>query len=247
MKNSLGRIVYGLAVIACGICALVWRHIDALAGVPHHVIFVDIAAITLVLGGAGILWPRMLRYGVVAVGAIYFVFALLGVPFILKQPLVYNGYGNVFEQLSLVSGAVILYASSGAIASVRLARIGYYLFSVCVISFALEQLFYLSATAGFVPKWMPPGQMFWAVATTVAFGLAAFALLTRIQARLAAQLTAAMVLIFLLLTWVPALFAHPQVAGNWSEATETLAIAATAWVVADFLYRRRQASGVTSH
>jgi hypothetical protein len=37
MKYSLGRFVYGLAVIACGICALVWRRFDALAGVPRQI------------------------------------------------------------------------------------------------------------------------------------------------------------------------------------------------------------------
>ncbi|HEY5328954.1 MAG TPA: hypothetical protein VIJ79_03640 [Acidobacteriaceae bacterium] len=242
MKYSLGRFVYGLAVIACATCALVWRRFDALAGVPHRELFVCIAAITLVLGGAGVLWPRTARAAAAAVGVIYVVFALLGLPLILKQPLVYNGYGNVFEQLSLASGAVILYACSGPTASARLARIGYYTFGVCVISFALEQLFYLSATAGFVPKWLPPGQMFWAIATTVAFGLAAVALLTGIQARLAAGLTTAIIFGFLLLTWLPALIAHPHSAGNWSEATETLAIAATAWMVADLLSRREWTS-----
>src|ERR1700733_7245258 len=100
MKYSLGRFVYGLAVIACGICALVWHQIDALAGVPHRQVFVCIAAITLIVGGAGLLWSRTVRCGAVAVGAVYLVFALLGVPFIFKHRLVYNGYGNVFEQLS---------------------------------------------------------------------------------------------------------------------------------------------------
>jgi hypothetical protein len=47
-----------------------------------------------------------------------------------------------------------------------------------VVSFTLEQLAYLSGTAEFVPKWMPPGQMFWAVVTTIAFTLAAVALLS---------------------------------------------------------------------
>jgi len=55
----------------------------------------------------------------------------------------------------------------------RSAQIGYYSFAICIVSFALEQLFYLSETASLVPKWIPPGQMFWAMATTAAFALAA--------------------------------------------------------------------------
>ena len=53
-----------------------------------------------------------------------------------------------------------------------------HLFGICVASFTLEQAFYLGNTASLVPKWLPPNQMFWAEATTVAFALAAVGLLT---------------------------------------------------------------------
>jgi uncharacterized membrane protein YphA (DoxX/SURF4 family) len=244
MKYSLGRYVYGLAAICSGICALVWDNYDALGDVPHRGILAYVMATIEILGGVALQWSRTARAGAVAIGAIYFIFALLGVPLIIQHPLVYNNFGNFFEQFSYVSGAVILYACSGPITSVRtagLARFGYYSFGICVVSFTLEQLFYLSATAGFVPKWIPPGQMFWAIATTVAFALAAIALLTGFMAQLAARLTAAMIVGFALLVWLPALFADRHSFMNWSEGTETLAIAATTWIVADFLGRRRSA------
>ncbi|HVA18334.1 MAG TPA: hypothetical protein VMV59_11550 [Candidatus Dormibacteraeota bacterium] len=246
MKYSLGRYVYGLAATGSGICAWVWHHFAALAGVPHRGILTYIAATIEILGGVAVqlpvLWPRTARAGAVAVGAIYFSFALLGIPLIIKHPLVYNSFGNFFEQFSFVSGALILYAFSGPIAAARtarLARIGYYSFGICVVSFALEQLFYLSATASLVPKWIPPGQMFWAMATTAAFALAAIALLTGCMALLASRLTAAMIVGFGLLVWLPALFANPHSFLNWSEGAETLGIAASAWIVADFLDHRR--------
>ena len=244
MKYSLGRYVYGLAVIGSGICALAWHDVDALAGVPHREILTYIVATIEILGGVAVQWPRTARAGAVALGTIYFTFALLGVPLIIKHPLVYNGFGNFFEQFSFVSGAVILYACSGPIAPARTARlgqIGYYSFGICVVSFTLEQLFYLSATASLVPKWIPPGQMFWAIATTAAFALAAIALLTGLMARLASRLTTAMIVGFLLLTWLPALVANPHSFENWAETTETLAIAASSWIVVDFLSHRQSA------
>jgi uncharacterized membrane protein YphA (DoxX/SURF4 family) len=244
MKYSLGRFVYGLAAICSGICALVWHDYSALGDIPHRGIFIYVVAIIEIVGGLAILWPRTARAGAVAVGTIYFIFALLGVPLIIAHPLVYNGFGNFFEQFSYVSGALVLYACSGPIAparTVKLAQIGYYSFGICVASFALEQLFYLSETASLVPKWIPPAQMFWAVATTVAFALAAIALLTGVMARLASQLTTAMILGFGLLVWLPALFANPHSFPNWSETAETFAIAASAWIVADFLGDRRSA------
>ena len=244
MKYSLGRYLYGWATIGSGICALVWHRFDALANVPHREILSCIVATIEIFGAVAVLWPRTARAGAVALGTIYFAFALLGVPLIIRHPLVYNGYGNFFEQFSFVSGALILYACSGLIAPARtgrLAQIGYYSFGICVVSFALEQLFYLSETASLVPKWIPPGQMFWAIATTAAFALAAVALLTGLMARLASQLTTAMILGFGLLVWLPAVFGNPHSFVNWSEGTETLAIAASAWIVADFLGHHRTA------
>jgi hypothetical protein len=242
MKYLLGRYVYGLAAISAGICALSWHDFSALGDVPHRAIFISIAAAIAVLGGAAVQWPRTARAGAIALGAVYLAFALLAIPLILKHPLVYNGYGNFFEQFSFIAGAVILYACSGAIpAPAGLAKFGYYSFGICVASFTLEQLFYLSATASLVPKWIPPGQMFWAKATTVAFALAAIALLTVFKARLASQLTTAMIVGFGLLVWLPALFADPHHFVNWAEGSETLGIAASAWIVTDYLSLRRAA------
>ncbi len=244
MKYSLGRYVYGLAAIASGICALAWHdfsnwhQIKALGDASHHAILTYIAATVEIVGGVAIQWPRTARAGALALGTIYCVFALLGVPLIIAHPLVYNSFGNFFEQLSLASGAAILYGRSGPVTPARTSRfaqVGYYSFAICVVSFGLEQLFYLSETASLVPKWIPPGQMFWAKTTTAAFFLAAIALLTSYMARLASRLTTAMLLGFGLLVWLPALFADPHSFVSWSEGLETLAIAASAWVVMDFL------------
>jgi hypothetical protein len=241
MKYSLGRYVYGLAAICSGVCALVWDNFDALGNVPHRGILTYIFATVVILGGVAVQWPRMAQAGAVAIGTIYFIFALVALPLIIRHPLVYNNFGNFFEQFSFVAGAMILYASSDPIVparTARLAQFGYYSFGICVVSFMLEQLFYLSETAGFVPKWIPPGQMFWAIATTVAFGLAAIALLTGLVALLASRLTTAMIVGFALLVWLPALFADHHSFTNWSEATETLGIAASTWIVAGFLSHR---------
>ena len=246
MKNSLGRCVYGLAAIGFGICALVWhdvssvQQVKALGDAAHREVLTSIVAVVEILGGAALQFRRTARLGAAVLGVVYFMFALLGVPSIIAHPLVYNGYGNFFEQFSLASAALILYARSRPMPSAqsaRLAAFGYYSFGICVLSFALEQLFYLAATAALVPKWIPPGQMFWALTTTVAFALAAIALLTGFVARLASKMTTAMIVGFAFLIWLPALFADPHNVVNWSEGVETVAIAASAWIVADFAGR----------
>src|SRR5579864_4947541 len=233
MKIYLGRHVYGLAAIIFGIVTLVWhdfngwQQIRALGNVPHREILVYFAAAVELFGGVAIQWPRTARAGAVALGVLYFIFALLWVPFIAKEPLVYDRWGNFFEQFSIVSGALVVYATFGRNPSGRptkAAQIGYLFFSICVISFTLEQLFYLSGTASFVPKWIPPGQMFWAVVTTIAFAVATIALLAQRSALLASRLLTAMLVGFQLLVWLPAPFADPHKIIGWAGNAQNLAI-----------------------
>ena len=243
----LGRHIYGLAAIGFGVIAFFWRdfngpwqQIQALGNIRHPGIFIYAAAALELFGGIAIQWRRTARIGALALGLNFFAFALLWVPRVAAEPLVYDRWGNVFEQLSIFSGALIVYGSLGrSERSVRLARTGYIIFGICVISFTLEQLLYLRGTAGFVPKWIPPGQMFWAVVTTIAFALAAIALLSGRFALPAAQLLTAMIVGFGLLIWLPAPFADPHKLINWAGNAQNLAIAAAAWIVMDYLTEKR--------
>ena len=250
-RTYLGRHIYGLAAVAFGIVTLAWhdfnnwQQIRALGDVPHREILVYIAAAIEIFGGLAIQWTRTVRAGALALGSLYLIFALLWVPYIVAEPRVFDRWGNFFEQFSLVSGALIVYGSfspSGSQRAAMLARLGYIFFGICVVSFTLEQLVYLSGTASFVPKWIPPGPMFWAIVTTIAFALAAIALLSGRSALLAARLTTAMLIGFGLLVWLPAPFADPHKMINWAGNAQNLAITGAVWIVADFLSQKRSTS-----
>jgi hypothetical protein len=75
--------------------------------------------------------------------------------------------------------------------------------------------------------------MFWAVLTTIAFALAAIAILINRQARLAIRLMTLMLALFGALVWVPLVIAHPEAHFNWSECALTFLITGAAWTVAD--------------
>lgn len=241
----LGRHVYGSAAVGFAVISFLWRdfgapwqQIHAFGNVPHREILVYIAAVIELLGGIAIQWPRTARVGAVALGTIFFVFALLWVPRIVAEPLIYDRWANFFEQFSIVSGAVVAYgmaerASSGS--APKSARIGYLFFGICVISFMVDHIFYLSAVASFTPKWIPPGQMFWAITTTVAFGLAAIALFSGRSVLLASRLLTAMLVGFGLLVWLPRPFADPHTLMNWAGNAQNWAITGAAWIVSDFL------------
>lgn len=254
IKIHMGRHVFGAAAIAFGIITLVWhdfngwQQIGPLGNVPHREILVYLAVAIELFGGIAIQWFRTARVGALVLGTIYLIFALLWMPYIVATPRVYDRWGNFFEQFSIVSGALIVYVSasqSDSARAARLVRIGTICFGICVISFTLEQLVYLSGTAEFVPKWIPPGQMFWAIITTMALGLAAIALLSGRSALLAARLLTAMLVGFGFLVWLPAPFRDPHKLINWAGNAQNLAITGAAWIVADFLGQTRPDSTLT--
>jgi hypothetical protein len=233
LSSNRGRHVFGVAALSFGVIALAWH--DSNDSHPlRYVVYAASAA--LIFGGAAIQFRRTAKTGAAILGAAYLVFTLLCVPGIVAAPQIYNSWGNFFEQFSLVTGAAMVYAHlSSAWSRETLNRIGRILLGICTASFSLEQAFYLNATAPLVPKWIPPSQMFWAVATTVLFALAAVALLTNRMALLATRLLTMMLVSFGLVVWAPLVLSNPHSHVNWSENSETFEIAGAVWILADLL------------
>src|SRR5208283_159989 len=174
-SSNLGRHVYGAATLALGLITLAWHDYNEW---PQLRYAVYAASALQVFGGAAIQLRRTAKMGAAVLGVVYLFFVLLCVPGIVTAPGIYNSWGNFFEQFSLLTGAVIVYARLSSVWSREtLNRIGCILLGLCTASFALEQAVYFHPTASLVPKWFPPGQMFWSVTTTVFFALAAVALL----------------------------------------------------------------------
>ena len=235
--SHLGRHLFGAAALAFGFITLIWLEYNDWHP-PRYIVYA--AAAALILGGAAIQFRRTAKTGAAVLGAVYLVFALWCLPGIVAKPRIYNSWGNFFEQFSLVAGAALVYARlSSAWSLEALNRIGRILVGICTASFTLEQAFYLHPTANFVPKWLPPNQMFWAAATTVFFALAAVARLANRMALLAARLLTIMLVLFGLLVWMPLLLSDRHSHTNWSETAETFAIAGTAWILADLLAESR--------
>lgn len=242
MKTALyGRIVFGAAAALFGVLALMWRDPDTwqtlsrIWRLPWGGGIGGCLMIAQIAGGIAMPHPRTARWASVVLGVVYLVFSLACVPGILAAPAVFERYGSFFEQFSLLSGAIALYAvtepsRARAARFGRAARLG---LGVCAISFTLGQIVYLKVTADLVPAWIPPNRKFWAMLTTLAFALAAAAMLLNRQARLATRLLTLMLALFALLVWVPLLVAHPKAHFYWSEFALTLLITGAAWMVAD--------------
>jgi uncharacterized membrane protein YphA (DoxX/SURF4 family) len=241
--SNLGIHVYGFAAIALGLVGLFWRDFASVwqpapDSLPHRAVLACIAALLFLLAGIAVQWRRTARFGFPVLAILYFMAALLWLPRVVGFPRMIGTWLGFAEELTLVLAAIIGYASlaprdsAWALRTIQIARI---LFGICLVIFALAHFLALPNTAAFVPKWIPPSQQFWAIFTGVAHLLAGLAIITGVQARLAAYLFAVMLLGFGVLIWLPALFAHPETHLNWAANCVNLAIAAAGWVVADSL------------
>jgi hypothetical protein len=239
---SYGRIFFGASAVLLGVIALMWRDVDTWQSL-HRILRLPLGSVigaclmaAQIAGGIAMQHPRTARWASIILSAVYSLFSLVCVPGIIAASNLFERYGgSFFQQLSLLCGAIALYAATEtnaakAVMFGRLARLG---LGVSAISFTLSQILYLRYTADLVPKWIPPNQMFWAIATTIAFALAALAILINRHARLATGLMTLMLGLFGLLVWIPRLIAHPEAHFNWSEFALTALITGAAWMVAD--------------
>ena len=246
MKTTLaGRILFGGAAVLFGVIALMWhdaatwQNLLRIWKLPLGAVIGACLMVAQIAGGIGILHSRTERAASVVLSVVYLCFSLASIPDIIAAANVYDKYGgSFFLFFSLFCGAIALFAASEpngarALALRRLARFG---LGVCAISFALGQALLLHDTAGLVPKWIPPSQMFWAILTTVAFAVAAVAILFNVKARLAMRLMALMLALFGVLVWIPHVAAHPHAHFNWSECALTFLVAGAAATVAELKF-----------
>jgi uncharacterized membrane protein YphA (DoxX/SURF4 family) len=242
MKLALyARIVFGASGVLFGIIALMWHDTDtwqslsSLWKLPAGTIVGGILMLAQIVGGVALVFPRSARPASMLLIVVYALFALACVPGIVRAPRVFGEYDGFFEQFSLLCGVVAVYSATAVngaplTALSRAARFGY---GLSVVSFTLAQIVYPSLTSVLVPTWIPPNQTFWTILTTVAFALAAVAVLINVRARLALRLLTLMLALFGVLVWVPHLIAHPEAHSNWSEFALNFLITGAAWMVAE--------------
>jgi len=249
MKN-LGRHVFGVAAIIFGIAGLVWGEFASnwqpVRSVPYITALAYLAALSLLLAGIGVQWRRTARPALLVLAFWYMVFAGFWAPRVILLPRIAGTWSGFAEQFCLVVAAMMAYTTLSdfdARTTDAVLRVGRMLFGLCAISFGVVHFEALKQTADMVPAWLPPNQRFWAGATGVAHLLAGIAILTGIQALLAARLLTAMFLVFGVLVWLPRFFANPTVHNAWGGNAMNLAAAGAAWIVADILYERSSARG----
>jgi len=249
---ALGSRIFGLGVMALGAVCLVRGNFDPGQPVPRdfpvRTAVAYAAAAFMLVAGAAIEWRRTAAWGAAALAAYYalVVVIVMNGRLVLAHYAEFGSYSGAAEQLAIAAGALIVYAESARIdeaAAARLRHVGQRAFGICAMLFGGAHFFYMNLTAPLVPTWLPPSQEFWGYATGVAHIAAGVAILTGVQARVAAVLLTAMFASFTPLVHLPMLLADPASPMNWSENALNLALVGVAWVVADSLGRRPPGAG----
>jgi uncharacterized membrane protein YphA (DoxX/SURF4 family) len=234
---GLGAVMLGGVGVVSGDFADVWQPVPS--DIPHRKAIAYCAAACLLVAGIAIQSRQLARIAASVLGVFYFIFGLLWLPRVFAYPKIFATWGGVFEQLSLAAAAMIVYASAGEgnerLSARGTAQTGRVLFGICAVAFAFNHFFALPQTADMVPKWIPPGQYFWAVATGLAHLLAGIAIVSGVLAVAGSRLLTLMLILFGALVWLPSLAANPRNHTVWSGNAINLCIAGAAWVVADFV------------
>ena len=238
----IGWRVYGLGVIGLSVICLWGKYLlgqPLPEGLPARTAVAYAAGVFLLVVGAAMEWRRTTSWAAAALT----VFSFLVVLAMDIRPLftgykVYGVYSQVAYQLVLTAGGLIVYANSAQIdaaVAARMTRVGQVTFGICALLYGGAHFVYMNLTAPLIPKWLPPGQVFWGSVTGVCFIAAGLAILTGIKSRLAAILLTVMIASFGVLANGLALVADHSGSWNWTESALNLALIGGAWVMADSL------------
>ena len=200
------------------------------------------AAGLLIVAGLAINLPRAAAVAAVILATLFAAGMLVVLlPLALGKPGVWGSWQGVAESTAMALGGVLACALApdvGEARAISLARIARLVFGVCLLVFGVSHFVYAKFTASMVPHWLPPSGLIWAYITGVAQIAAGLAILSGVQARLAAILLTVMYVIFGLLVHIPSIVADPSSHDNWAGTAINLLLIGVAWCVADWLSRR---------
>ncbi|HEX5436942.1 MAG TPA: DoxX family membrane protein [Gemmatimonadaceae bacterium] len=192
--------------------------------------------------GLGLLFERSARLSTRILLPFLLLWLLTRLPAVPADPLREISWFAIGEVAVPFAGALVLFMwfadsrtgstlqSVAATYGLTTARI---LVGLSLLTFGLSHFFEFAArTVSLVPPWLPY-RAAWADLAGAAQIAAGLGVLFSIYPRWAAAAEAAMLSVFTVLVWVPAVITKPGLPSNWVEFLFTWALAAACWVVAE--------------
>lgn len=229
---AAGMIGLGLLGFTWGDFALQWQPVPA--GIPGREGLAYVVAALMVAGGIGLLFRATAAWSARILFAYLVIWWLLKVPAVVQAPLVAVNWLGLGEIAVLMTGGWVLFANLAGPRDGRHLKGARVLFGLALPAIGLSHFVYHTQTAGMVPAWLP-FRTGWAYLTGTGHVAAGLGVLFSIYPRLAATLEAAMLGVFTLLVWGPAILAAPTARLPWTAFLISWAIAAAALVVAGII------------
>jgi len=236
-----GRICLAVGILVFGILSLVHGdYVSGLQPLPTPTathLWAQLSGFLLVAIGSCLLIDRTIRWAAFGLAALFLLWCvLIHAPIVIAEPRNGTAWVRFFETFALAGAALVLAGMSASQrvpgdANDKLIRLGRFCLGISLPVFAATHFIYADFVATVVPAWIP-ARLFWAWFTGAAHLAAGLAVLTGIQARLAALLAGAMYGSWALLLHVPRVM--PDI-GNRPEMTNlfvAVALCGAAWIVA---------------
>jgi uncharacterized membrane protein len=258
--GDVGLALFASSWVALGaLCLFCGGFLGSYQPVPEYVPkfpLAGISAILLVACGVGLMLPRTRKIAALTLTADLLMWMLVLQPaVVLRAPAVVFTWLPLAEVGALLSGAVVVLSSPAPkmlsfLSGARGARMAQVLFAITCFEFAASHFTYGPSTAAFIPDWIP-GRLFLAYLTGAGHLCAGLAILTGVQAKLAARLEAAMMSSFVLLVHIPSLFLAklpfwaPDHRTVWMALFIAISLSGSAWLIASSMTRRSDVENAT--
>jgi len=248
--SEFGRFLFALGMAMLGVqIPLVADFALGLAPVPEWLpMQLPLAYLSAaVLLGASVLVASGFRaqFGAIAAALLFLVwFVLLQLPRLAAHPDDGQVWKFAFEVLALFAATWLLAANAPPLAAAPIAAGAVWaprIFGICLLVFGELHCVYPDYVASAIPAWLP-AHTFFAYFTGAAHIAAGIAIVTGIQARLAATLLGAMFLSWVVLLHIPRVAAAPDSRVEWTSLLIAITLSGAAWLVANrFAPRAAQA------
>ena len=255
--SNIGRIFYGMAVVATGFQTIYYYDFPYWLLPPKHswihglVILAYISGAMLILAGGCITFEKKIRPIALLLGTgLLLIFCFYFIPYEFMVSSNYMHFGeweNAAKELAFASGAFVVagcYSEKNEIPLTRflgkLIPFGVIFFSITIISFSVDHFLYAKEAADYVPSWVPC-HMFWLYFTGTALFGSGLAIVFKIKPGLAAALLGAMIFTWFIILHIPRIIVSP-VANMGSEVTSAflaLAYSGIAFVIAGATKKQR--------
>jgi uncharacterized membrane protein YphA (DoxX/SURF4 family) len=231
---GLGTLLLGAVGIYFHEFALQWQAVPEGVGARTQLAYLSGAL--LAIGGGAVLVRRSERAGALLLTSFYGLWVVaFHLPNAFKSIGSIGAWNAPAEIAFLTAGGLALFAAGAGSMRVTLNLVARFLAGASAIVFGLAHFNYIDFTASFVPAWIP-WKVFWAYATGAGHLAAGLALVSGIQARLAATLLAGMMGSFVVLLHIPRVIAAPDQHAEWIMLGISSAMTGSAWLLRKYVF-----------